>query len=206
MKLFIISTLLLLPFFSVAVEIRNPDYIKYEGEYFMITNNPMEVFFKSNPELKPKAESVIMQMSKNYSAVYEIKNGDLYLIQLEYQRFNKDSVLESVNWIEETFNDLEEVKLSWFTAALIIEPFTRNHELKSNGKYQKVSFVKGAVTDTSELTIKEVDKFKHQLFEKFKMTPEYEQLTNDYPDWSSEEIERIIVADSIVDLLTKFEE
>jgi hypothetical protein len=190
----------------VAVQIRNPDYIKYEGEYFMITNNPMEVFFKSNPELKPKAESVIMQMSKNYSAVYEIKNGDLYLIQLEYQRFNKDSVLESVNWIEETFNDLEEVKLSWFTAALIIEPFTRNHELKSNGKYQKVSFVKGAVTDTSELTIKEVDKFKHQLFEKFKMTPEYEQLTNDYPDWSSEEIERIIVADSIVDLLTKFEE
>lgn len=166
----------------------------------------MDVFFKYNPELEPKAEAVFLHMNKDYSAVYEIKNNELYLIQLEYQRYNENGVLENVNWIEETFEGIKEVKLSWFTAELIIEPFTRNFEDKLKGKYEIITFVKGVVKNTFETTELGVEKIKCQLIKKFKVTQEYEQLTKDYPEWSALEIEKIIVADSILDLMTKYDE
>ena len=206
MKHWIISIFIFQTISAVAVEIGNPDFIKYRGEYLMIHNTPMEVFFKKYPELAPKnAVTVIMQMSKDYSAIYEIKNGDLYLIELNYSRYNEADILENVNWITETFKDQNEVKLDWFTSTLIIYPRTRNFEKSTSEKFHLVKILKGKVKEINELTVQEFQKLKHRLFKKYKKTEEFKLMKKKYSNSSNWQIENLIIGNSIFDLMSKHE-
>jgi hypothetical protein len=205
MKPLLLSLFVLLSNLSIAVEVGNPDFIKYNGEYLMIEEAPMDEFFKKHPELAPKnAVTVFLNMTKDYSAVYEIKNGTLYLIELNYSRGNGDGDIENVDWIAETFKDQNEVKIDWFTNVLIILPRTRNLEPSKCEMYHTVKIIDGEVKGINGYTEKEFYKFRHQLFRQYRKSTEFKLLKKEYSFYSKKEIERLFIGNSIFGILSKY--
>ncbi|MDB2473827.1 hypothetical protein N9W70_05190 [Schleiferiaceae bacterium] len=177
-----------------SAEIRTPDYIKYKGQTLTISNSPMELYFELYPELVPKPDIFWIHTNKNYSAVYELKDSVLYLIEINIERLTNDSSYNKVNVISEIFEGQSRVEMDWLSTILIIEP-----ESFQKGKYEIIHFDKGKLRSTKMAKLKQVKKLKHNLFEEFTHTDEFLQIKKQHSDWTNESIEQIVVRDKILE-------
>jgi len=80
---------------------QRPDILIYEGKEYPIYNEPLEIFFKKNPERRPKFCGGVSSLWRGYVAVIEVVKKELIL---------KDVKIHTVNPMDPTC--LQESKLS----------------------------------------------------------------------------------------------
>jgi hypothetical protein len=201
----LLTILLLTASTCYSFEIRRPDYIRMNGDLFMISNNPMELFFEKHPEFTPKPATYLINDSKHYNAVYEIVNGQLFLVEVRYVRRNEDNTHEYGNWIADIFEGKNEVLLDWFTGILLIEKSTVNFE-NSVAKCRIMEIEKGGVKRLESISDHYLKKLERHLFRKYSKTTDYAVLKQKHPKLTDKEMFKFVIQSKIWDLMTVVEQ
>jgi len=55
------------------------DKIIYKGQEYSLNTNPLESFFKKNPDLKPKPDIMSTALWRGYIATFEIQKDQLFV-------------------------------------------------------------------------------------------------------------------------------
>ena len=203
MKASITAILVLISTSVFSVEVRTPDYLIYQGERYTISNSPMEVFFANNDIKQPEPDIWIFQTNKNYVATYEVKDNQLYLVELKYPVYDSDSNLVSKDWITDNY-DSREILLDWYSTTLILEPLRGPTNGKGNN-FITLDIANGRILDETRLSYRAIQKYKKKLFKKFKNTEKFNSIKEEYQDFTDNEIREFVIGESILDLMSTYE-
>jgi hypothetical protein len=176
-KIFIkVIFLFLINLNSYATE-QIPDKIIINGEKKSLHSNPMEKFFESNPEKKPKTNTMSTALWRGYVATFEVIENQLYVIDIEIL----ESSLKLKSVMAEVFPNQQKVKLDWFTGLLVI-PFGEmiNYVHMGYGStyefYTLLEIESGNLKKERNYNYKEYKVFKEKQFIEFKQTEKYKDL------------------------------
>jgi hypothetical protein len=101
-----------------------PDIIVYEGKKYALIVNPLEPYFSIYPEKRPKNEIQSSNLWRGYRATFEIVNKELLLKDIEIVIFTgnipDNFKFEWKSILNEYINDVDILKINWFTGLLII--------------------------------------------------------------------------------------
>ena len=165
-----------------------PDKIIYKGKEYSLHSNPLENYFEKYPDKRPKGEIMSTALWRGYVATFEVKNGQLFLKDIEIEvpdttsKNSYDTTWESV--LSEVFPNQKNIKIDWLTGLLVI-PHGKivNYVHMGYGstyeKYILLEFNKGDLKKEKRFKYKEYEKFKERQFQAFKKTEEYKKLKND---------------------------
>lgn len=167
---------------------QSPDKIIYNGKEYSLYSNPLEEFFDKNPDKRPKGGIMSTGLWRGYIATYEIKDGKLYLKDIEIMYSDTTSKgSDNYKWrsvLKEVFPDTENIKIDWLTGLLVIP----NGELvnyvhmgygSTYKRYILLEIDKGELKKERTYKYKEYEKFKKRQFQAFKETEEYKKLRTD---------------------------
>lgn len=110
---------------------QEPDWIFYRGRYYFLYTNPLEVYLKTYPDKRPKADCESTSLWRGYIASYKIENNQLFLKDISVEMSDTSGIDDSdnygsgINWknvLGEVFPGCHEVKVDWFTGLLVL-PF-----------------------------------------------------------------------------------
>lgn len=182
----IIFTLFLgLNIFATA---QSPDIIIYNGKEYSLHSNPLEVYFKNNPDKRPQSGVMSTDLRRGYIATFEVKENQLFLKDIEIQYYDTTSEESSkYKWrsvINEVFPDQKDIKIDWLTGLLVL-PFGElvNYVHLGYGSTYKnyilLEIDKGDLKQEMKFGYKEYEKFKTKQFQAFKKTDEYKKIKAD---------------------------
>jgi hypothetical protein len=162
-----------------------PDKIIYNGKEYYLHSNPLEAFFKTNPDKRPKGGIRSTALWRGYVATYEIRNNQLYVKDIEIECIDTSSK-ESFNYkwksvFNEVFPNQKEFKVDWLTGLLVM-PYGKllNYVHMGYGSTYKnyilLEIDKGDLKKERQFKHKEYEKFKERQFQAFKQTEEYKNI------------------------------
>jgi len=114
-KFLLIILILTHPFYSFATT-QLSDRLIYEGNIYMLQENPLELYFMRFPELRPSS-AWVTNLSRRYVATFEIIQDELYVVKIEALRVDYVNGNYLDNWIDvtvECLNGSEKMKLDWY--------------------------------------------------------------------------------------------
>jgi hypothetical protein len=188
MKLKLIFALALIVFcagksFATA---QYPDKIFYNGKEYLLHTNPLEKYFNQFPEKRPKNGLVSTALWRGYVATFEIKDGGLFLkdIEILVRKKNSDEKSFETEWksvLSEVFPDKEKLKLDWFTGLLVLPhgklvQYVHMGYASTYENYILLEISDGEFKRALEFDHKKYTAFKERQFEAFKKTDEYRKL------------------------------
>lgn len=188
MKTVLMIILNLLIWLKVFATAQYPDNIIYNGIEYDLNSNPLEKYFKKNPDKRPNGDIMSSALWRGYVATFEIKDNQLYLkdIKIECQdttsKESYNTIWESV--INEVFPNQKEIKIDWLTGLLVIP----NGELvnyvhlgygSTYEEYILLEINKGDLKKELNFKSNEYEKFKEKQFQIFKQTKEYKKIKSD---------------------------
>jgi hypothetical protein len=101
---------------------QTPDRIIYNGKEYLLFSYPLESFFSQYPDKRPKTEIISTALWRGYVATFEMKDNQLYLIDIKIQISTKDGEgNHNSSWksvLNDVFPNLEVVKVDWMTGLL----------------------------------------------------------------------------------------
>jgi hypothetical protein len=161
-----------------------PDKIFYKGVEYSLDSNPMEDFFKKNPDKKPRRGIISTALWRGYIATFEIVDNQLFLrdisIEVEIQGSKEfDTKWESV--MNEIFPGEKNVKVEWFTGLLVL-PYGKMINYVHMGyastfeNYILLEISDGYLKKEKQYKHTEYEEFKEKQFIAFKQTDEYKKL------------------------------
>ncbi|HTJ49673.1 MAG TPA: hypothetical protein VL443_09485 [Cyclobacteriaceae bacterium] len=162
-----------------------PDKVIYNGKEYSLQSNPLESFFKENPDKLPKSEIVSTALWRGYVATFEVRDNQLYVKDIEIEVSDTSSTrTSSFKWksvLNEVFPGQKEVKVEWITGLLVM-PYGKivNYVHMGYGStyefYTLLEFEKGNLVREKNFKYDEYEKFKERQFQAFKMTEDYKRL------------------------------
>ena len=162
-----------------------PDKVIYNGKEYSLQSNPLESFFKENPDKLPKSEIVSTALWRGYVATFEVRDNQLYVKDIEIEVSDTSSTrTSSFKWksvLNEVFPGQKEVKVEWITGLLVM-PYGKivNYVHMGYGStyefYTLLEFDKGNLVREKNFKYDEYEKFKERQFQAFKMTEDYKKL------------------------------
>lgn len=179
MKKIILLLLLLLITINVYSTSQIPNTIKYKGKNYALKggvleyDNPLEIFFKNNPDKKLQNIETSTMLWRGYVAIFEIINDQLFLKDIKTMNLKN----KKINWesvMNEVFPNQDSVKVGWYSGVLVL-PYGKY----SYGKYSKYRVLEidaGRLTKAKKFKAKKYEKFKDKQFIAFKKTEKYEEL------------------------------
>jgi hypothetical protein len=167
-----------------------PDRIIFNGKEYMLHTNPLESYFETHPEKRPKGGVHSTALWRGYLATFEIKDSQLYIkdIQIEITTLDTgDKKHYNITWksvLNEVFPGQNIVKADWLTGLLVLPYGERvNYVHMGYGstyeKYILLEIDKGRFNKAKYLDLKEYEKFKDRQFKVFKQTEDYKKLKAD---------------------------
>lgn len=191
-----------------------PDKIVYDGKEHRLHTNPMEAYFKKNPDKRPRGGMISTALWRGYVATFEFADKALVLkdIQVEVPTEPKDGVYEE-KWKsakESLVPAGQTLKIDWFTGILVIPTGDRLQYVHMGYGSTYVNYVllevkAGQLTGERKYDAKEYEAFKSRQFAAFKKTPEYQEsharLKTD--GWSEEQIDDFLRS-AIIDYTSRF--
>lgn len=186
-KLTIVFFFLLLAFnaFSTA---QIPDRIIYKDTIYSLHTNPLNEFFKKNPDKKPKPSMMSSALWRGYVATFEIINNQLILKDIEikesasFEEMIKEDYEEK--WrsvLNEVFPNQDTVKMDWYSGVLVI-PYGKRKQYIHMGyaslfsNYILLEINNGELKEEKEMDGEEYQKFRKDYYEAYKKTEEYKKL------------------------------
>jgi len=162
--------------FATAQE---PDKIIYKGKIYRLLSNPLEVYFKKNPDKRPQGEAMSTALGRGYIATFEVRENQLFLKDIEIEYLDTTSKGRSnYKWrsvLKEVFPNQKDVKIDWFTGLLVI-PHGKiiNYVHMGYGstykKYTLLEINKGDLKKEKRLNHKQYEKYKERQFQAFRQT------------------------------------
>jgi hypothetical protein len=188
MKTILAIMLTLVSGLKVFATAQYPDKIIYIGKEYSLHSNPLETYFKMNPDKRPKGGIMSTALWRGYVATFEVKEKQLFLEDIEIQ-YNDTTSKESYpyKWrsvVNEVFPGQEEIKIDWLTGLIVI-PHGKlvNYVHMGYGSTYKnyilLEIEKGNLKQERRFKYKEYEKFKERQFQAFKLTEEYRKIKSD---------------------------
>lgn len=185
-----ILTIFLTLFLGVEVfaTAQYPDKIIYNGKVLKLHSNPLETYFKKNPDKRPKGGIMSTALWRGYVATFEVKDNQLFLkdIEIEYRdTTSKESY--TYKWrsvINEVFPDKKKIKIDWLTGLLVIPhgelvDYVHMGYGSTYENYILLEIDKGDLKKEKHFKYKEYERFKERQFQVFKQTDEYKKIKAD---------------------------
>ena len=182
----ILSILILLFCFNFAAfgTAQAPDKLIYNGKKYKLHSNPLEVYFEKFPDKRPKPEIQSTGLWRGYIATFEVKDGQLYLkdIEIRVEKKNDEEGRKSV--LNEVFPNQELIKIDWLTGLLVLPEgkivnYVHMGYASTYEHYVLLEFENGNLKKEKQFGYKEYAKFKDKQFQEFKKTDEYRKLKDD---------------------------
>lgn len=185
--------------FQVGATAQIPDKILYEGTEYKLYSNPLNDFFKKNPEkfhiISNRSTIVSSALWRGYVATFEIKNNQLWVKDIKVQTGLKE--WESV--IDEVFPNEESRRMEEYSNLLIL-PYGKMLNYVHMGyastyeRYILLKIESGKLIDNKRFTAKEYEEFKEKQFLKYKKTKAYKKYykTLKKEKWEDKMIEDFI--------------
>lgn len=160
------------------------DKLIYKGKTLEMTSNPLEVYFKNNPSLRPKSPIIMTSLWRGYVATFELADKQIKVKDIEIMV--KDSIKNPNRYIwssvyEQVFKNSASAKLDWYTGLLVV-PTGKMLQYVHMGysstfeSYLLLEIDKGNLITEKNMTNKAYLKFKHKQFKAYQKTDEYKIL------------------------------
>jgi len=208
MRYYILLFLLVISNDLVSAEIGVRDYLRYEGRNLAIINSPLEPYFDLFPDLRPYG--FCFQITKCYSAIYEIRDSKLYLIELKIFKYPES--WETKDVLSKVFDGKAEVLMEWYTSTIVID--LNNSKIKGEyikrRKYShlKITIKNGFVVQKRKSSYRGVNRLKNKLFRQFKKTDEFRGIREKYRKIDITKIsslKKIVIGDKVLDYMAKID-
>ena len=99
---------------------QRPDILVYEGKEYPIYNEPLEEFFKTHPERRPKFCGGMSSLWRGYVAYIEVVEKELILKEVKIHTVNPyDPNCLKESKLSEVVPDGKRFKLDWFSGELL---------------------------------------------------------------------------------------
>ncbi|SFO24573.1 hypothetical protein SAMN05421741_12931 [Paenimyroides ummariense] len=165
--------------FQVLATSQAPDKIIFNDKEYSLLTNPLEAYFKINPEKRPKNTLSISSLWRGYVATFEIKNNRLYVSKIEIVNFDKenDSMIAS-DIISDLFPSEADRYLDCYSGILticygeIVDYVHMGYE-SAYENYILIEITAGNFIKSKEMSLKELNSYKKAQFKIFKKTPKY---------------------------------
>ena len=165
-----------------------PDKIIYNGKMYKLQSNPLEVYFKNNPDKKPESEIRSSALWRGYVATFEVKDTQLFLkdIEIQYQDTTSKEKNE-YKWrsvINEVFPNQKDIKVDWMTGLLVLPhgKLVNYVHMGYSSKYENYILLeidKGNLKKEKHFKYKNYERFKKKQFKAFKQTEDYKKIKAD---------------------------
>jgi hypothetical protein len=161
-----------------------PDKIFFEGKEYELYSNPLESYFNSYPDKKPKSHLISTGLWRGYIATFEIRDSQLFVIDIQLETW--DSTDKKITGVKlksvmaEVFPGQKAVKVDWLTGLLVL-PYGELVGYVHMGygstyeHYFLLEVNKGNYIKSKQFDNKDFEKFKDRQFAAFKKTPEYQE-------------------------------
>jgi hypothetical protein len=172
-----------------------PDALTFRGQKYALFVNPLEAYFKSHKERKPKGGVISSALWRGYVASFELRDSALYVSDIEIEEWTTDSSNErETTWksvVQSAFPDSSERYCTWYSGLLVLPvgEMTSYVHMGYASLYEKYLVLRvkdGLLTKVREFTGKEYFEFKKRQFQAYKATDEFQaslkELTKDGSD------------------------
>ena len=184
MKIFITTVLSVLLCLTTFATAQYPDKIIFNGKEYSLHSNPMETYFKYNPDKRPKGGVTSTALWRGYVATFEVRDSQLFVkdIQIEYWD-TTNSKSHDPKWksvLTEVFGEQKNIKVDWLTGLLVL-PYGKliNYVHMGYGSTYKKYFLleinKGSYVKSKQFNYKDYEVFKDKQFNEYKQTDEYKE-------------------------------
>ena len=96
------------------------DTLIYNRSKRYLHTYPLEPYFEKYPDKRPKTKSSCTGLWRHYVATYEIKNNQLYLIDIQTMIVNKSGSFTYKSVINKIFPNSKTTKAVWFTGVMVV--------------------------------------------------------------------------------------
>jgi hypothetical protein len=180
------------------------DLIILDDSIYKLIDQPLEVYFERNPNLKPKTSVLSSSLHRGYRATYKFENNEMILSDLEVKI--KDTIINEEKKKqfyldnEKLINSLKgnllmnfykfesvitnfnhkngKLKIKWFTGLFLVpigkKIKSSNYETNYNN-YYLIEIKNGILIAKKSFTFEELQTFRKEQFEIFKLTKEYKK-------------------------------
>jgi hypothetical protein len=170
-----------------------PDYIIYKGDTLCLLTNPLESYFKVH-NLKFRDLSSVGNFStacwRGYVAYFEIKEGNLYVVDIINGDYNKDE--KGITVMDSVFPNKKEYLLKEYTGLLRIPTGKRTNYVHMGyaSEYEGYTFIEieqGKVLNEKFLSNDEYNLLKEIQYKEYIKTEEFQKHLNKLMENSKDE-------------------
>lgn len=187
MKTILLTTIFLVLTICVFATGQISDKIIYKGEKYFLNTNPLESFFKKNPNLKPQPDIMSTALWRGYIATFEIQNDQLFVNDIIIEVQDTLNGRDKTKWISvlnRVFPEQKQIKVDWLTGLLVIPNgklvnYVHMGYASTYENYILLEIDKGNLVNEQNMNSKEYEKFKNKQFKAFQKTDEYKKLKED---------------------------
>lgn len=181
---------------------REQDLIILDDSIYKLIDQPLEVYFEKNPNLKPKTSVWSTNLYRGYRATFNFENNEMILSDLEVEikdtiineekkkQFYLDNeklmnipninVLMNFYKFESVIANFNQkngkLKIKWLTGLFLVpigkKIKSSNYETNYNN-YYLIEIKNGILIAKKSFTFEELQTFRKEQFEIFKLTKEY---------------------------------
>ena len=194
-RLFVLSALLLFASPALATA-QYPDRIVYDEQTYALFTNPLNRYFKDNPERHPSeandTEGRITSSAlwRGYIATFAIENELLVLRDFEVLRSTGDPDefdTEFVSEIDRFFDTLDSRVLDWYSGIMVIPrgemvQYVHMGYASVYESYLLLRVENGRIKETATFSADEFLEYKRRQFAVFRGTDEYRELIDYYSE------------------------
>ncbi len=186
-----------------------PDKIIYQGKEYALHSNPLEKFFDKYPERRPRGSIISTALWRGYVATFEVKDGQLFLKDIEIMIEKKGFDTEWKSVLEDVFPGEKEIKITWLTGLLVIPDgelinYVHMGYASTYERYILLEVYTGNLKAERKYDHNEYSQFRERQFKAFRETPEYLEAKQKLMDEnSSEEFVDSFLRDFVVDYTSK---
>lgn len=171
------------------------DKLIYEHQEYYLNVELIEPYFREHPEKRPEFEISCTALWRGYVAVFEVRNNELLIKQLDW--------LTDVDFNVQSFrNELfPNNKFEWYSGLIRIDDFRGEFdEEPENGIFEYLEIENGNFKQKRTFNFEELQAFKKEQYEYFLLSDEVESL---YEFWRRNNENGIINKEHVNEIVLK---
>ncbi len=159
---------------------QQPDILIYMEKKHSIYTNPLEVYFKTYPDKRPKTSIISTGNWRGYVATFEIIDSTLFLRDIEVVGGDGKNGLRTRSAMDEVFPGQKAIALEWFNGLLTLPYGQLIHyvHMGYSSAYENYTILEirhGTLTKTKDFKHEDYIRFKDRQFKLFKKTDDYKK-------------------------------
>lgn len=171
------------------------DKLIYDSKEYYLNVEILEQYFQQYPEKRPEFEISCTALWRGYVAIFEIKNNELLIKELDW--------LTDIDFNMQSFRNqlFPNNKLKWYSGLIRVDDFRGEFdEEPENGIFEYLEIDDGNLKQKRTFNFEQLQIFKKEQYEYFLLSDEVEIL---YELWRSNNANGIINKESVNKIILK---